>query len=188
MANYRRNRPTRRSPMPGRLPDRLDCLRNDDIDTHLPELRGGAARVAVDALRDVRLAGRAKSVGPNQIGRDCERQRRVGQSGMRADFFIAVATPLQGLNVRGLGGTVVLLDRVHACPLRLPFAIEAARDGQLVFLVATMIAEQDDVAKAGPTETPRRVFERFFERRVGNRDGSGNRMCCVGGSTLPSGT
>jgi hypothetical protein len=41
----------------GRLANRFHGLRNDDIDTQLAELRGGAARVAVNALCGAWLAG-----------------------------------------------------------------------------------------------------------------------------------
>src|ERR1700704_7052137 len=105
----------------GRLADGLHGLRSDDIDTELAKLRGSAAWIAVDALRDARLAGRSQPVGPHQIGCECQGQCGVGQAGVRSDFLIAVAAALEHLNVRRLRRAVILFDRVHTRVLPLPF-------------------------------------------------------------------
>jgi hypothetical protein len=55
-------------------------------------------------------------------------------------------------------------------------------------LIAAVIAEQHDVAKAMQLEAARGRLERGLERDEGTVMVPGKRMCATGGSTPPSGT
>ena len=63
------------------------------------------------------------------------------------------------------------------------------RHGLQLRLVAAVIADQDDVAKAGLAQAPRRALEHALERRVRDARSCRETSCApVGGSMRPSGT
>jgi hypothetical protein len=83
-------------------------------------------------------------------------ERGVRQPGVRPDLVVADAVTAQRLRVGRGRCLVVLEDRVGARRRGRPLAIEALRDRGQAFLVAAVIADEHDVAKAVQLEAPAR--------------------------------
>src|SRR6185437_14681314 len=103
---------------------------------------------------------------------DRERQRRIAKPGMRADLGVRVAPRSEGGSILRFDGRVVVDERVRAYGGLRPFATEPRGDRLLVALVAAVIADEHDVAKAGCAKAPRRVLEQALERLRRDRKGA----------------
>src|SRR5581483_2441370 len=102
-----------------------------------------------------------QAIRANQARVYGQSERGVGEPRMRPDFALPITTALERLCVRRFQRSIVFVDRVRAGGRRAPFAIEPLRDGLQVPLVAAVIAQEHDVAKAVQLETARRVLERL---------------------------
>src|SRR5215472_1848941 len=143
--------------MAGSFSDRVDRSHHNQVDTELPEFGTRSARVAVGAVAWL------QSIGPHKVRVHGERQRSVGEPGMRADFLLAVAPACQQPAEFALAGPVIFLDAVDTDRLPRPFLVQPVRDRFLVLLIRTVIAEKDYVAELSLLETTRGIFENLVE-------------------------
>ena len=107
-------------------------------------------------------------------GIDGKRERCIGKSRVRADLAVAVAALLQRLHEGGLRSSRST-RRWRARGHRMPSirALSRVADRLQILLIAAVIAEKHDVAKAGELQAATGRFQRCFEGRIGDADGSG---------------
>ena len=87
---------------------------------------------------------------------------------MGADFIIRVAALPQGVRIRDRRRSVVFRQRMHPRRCRRPFPVQAIGDRLFVLLVAAVVAEENDVAKAVQLKTSRGIFEYLLKCLVWN--------------------
>src|SRR6187399_2674479 len=150
--------------------DRVAGAGDDQVDAGPAGGDAGPARIAVHAIGGTERAAVVQERRADELLVDGERERRVGGTGVRADLGIAEALLAQHLREVALGGAVVLADRVHAHGRRGPLAVELGGDLGQAALIPAVIADQDDVAKAGLAKAPRRALERRLECIFGDAD------------------
>src|SRR5436190_15103901 len=125
-----------------RLFDRLHGLIDDDLYARLTKRRGCFARVAVDTVGSIEILSSAKAVGANEPRVDGERERSIGESGVRADVIALVAVALEHLRVSRVRGAIVFLDRVNLRGASCPFAGKPLRYASKVCLIPAVIADE----------------------------------------------
>src|SRR5438105_10940824 len=123
--------------MTGRLSNRVNGPRHDQVNAELTEFGARPARVAVGP------AAGLQAIGPHQVRVDGKRQRGVGETGVSPDFLFAKTLARQQLAEFALTRPVIFLNAMDTGLLRCPLLVQAVRDHLLVLLVRAMIAEKD---------------------------------------------
>ena len=114
--------------MAGRLSNRINGPRHDQINARATEFGARPARVAVGAV-----AG-SQAIGPHQARVDGKGQRGIGETGMGPYFLFTITLAGQQPAEFALTRAVIFLDTVDTDRLRCPFFVQPIGDGFLVLL------------------------------------------------------